>query len=297
MTSGESDTSTNPVDHPFPASVSILGVGLLGASVARSIRRYHPDTRLAGWARSETTAQRLGEIGDLPLDHISTDLNEICRDAEFIVVASPVNHIATLVQKAADASPPDASITDVGSTKSNIISGVRNHEKSLAKLIAAHPIAGSEKSGAQFGTADLFDNKVTIITPHHEHDPARLNAVHAFWQALGSQTIEMSPQEHDRVLANVSHVPHLISAAVAKRTTPASLPLTGSGWRDITRVAAGDVPMWMAIIEANRTSITQELLGMREELDHVIRYLENNDTVRLTEWLTKAKETKQASDL
>ena len=163
------------------------------------------------------------------------------------------------------------------------------------QLIAAHPIAGSEKTGVENASETLLDGKATILTPTEETDSPHFDRAKQFWLQTGSRLIVMSPEEHDRRLAAISHVPHLVSSLLARLPDDESLRLIGSGWKDMTRVAAGDPGMWTAICEHNRTAILGELDRVESEIARLRRCLSEADSKALTQWLVEAKERKNLS--
>lgn len=275
----------------WPRRVAILGVGLLGGSVAKSIRRLRPKTQFVGLARSAEKQQRLQSLGWL--DDVGDSVSSVCQDCDVVVVAAPVDRIAELVLHASDHLAKDALITDVGSTKAGIVAEVERSKAASNLFVAAHPIAGSEKSGAEFAVETLFDGKTIVITPGEDADESRVQKADLFWRLTGGLTTQMSPAEHDAHLAAVSHVPHFVSALVATMARPEARPLVGSGWQDITRVAAGDPTMWTAICKENRAAIEQELIRFRGELDRVMEMIVGGHDQALQNWLAKAKNVKE----
>lgn len=284
---------TNTIDDDWPRRVAILGVGLLGGSVALSLKRVRPRVRLVGLARSPEKHQQLQRLGIV--DEIADSVSEAAQGCDVVVVAAPVDRIAALVVESAAASPGHCLITDVGSTKGGIVAALAAEPMATAKFVAAHPIAGSEKSGPEFASADLFDGKWIVLTPAEQTDRQLLEKAERFWQLTGGNTREMSPGEHDAHLAAISHVPHLVSALVAKMAHPEARPLVGSGWTDMTRIAAGDPTMWTAICRENRQAIRQELQRFCGELEHLRQLLDQQDDQALKSWLAEAQQVRQQS--
>ncbi len=280
-------------ENEWLRQVTVLGVGLLGGSVALSLRRALPQTRLVGLARNREKQHFLASSGIV--DVTAETISEACQHSDAVVVASPVDRIAEMVISAAASSPADCFITDVGSTKRQIVASVGEDPTASRKFIAAHPIAGSEKSGPENATGSLFDEKLVVVTPTETTCPQLLEKAHQFWRLTGGQTCEMTPSEHDTHLAAISHMPHLVSALVAKIASPEAVPLAGSGWRDITRVAAGDPTLWAAICSENRAAIGSELKQVAEELERLRQMLHHADDAALYQWLTEAKKIKEQS--
>jgi len=271
----------------WPSRIAIVGVGLLGASVAKSIRRQIADLSVVGVVRDPSKRQSLIDSGII--DSATDSLSDACRDADVVIVATPVDRIADFVRRAANDSPSDCLITDVGSTKQGIVSAVGEDALATKKFVAAHPIAGSEKTGADHATETLFDGKVTILTPSEKTPPEWVGKAETFWQLTGCRTSRLRPDEHDLVMAAVSHVPHLASSAVARLVDESSADFVGSGWCDITRVAAGDPGLWLAICQENRTAIEQQLAKFADSINACRRMLIENDDAALLRWLEEAK--------
>ena len=282
---------TNAVADDWPRRVAIVGVGLLGGSVALAMRRVRPQTTFVGYARDEEKRQRLTDNGIV--DIAVGSIEQASRQCDVIVVATPVDHIAAMAITAAKASPDDCLVTDVGSTKRRIVEAVSGEPAAAGKFVAAHPIAGSENSGAQYAAETLLDEKLVVLTPTDQTDAIQLEKADHFWRLTGGQTKQMSPREHDAHLAAVSHVPHLVSALVARMAKPESRSLVGSGWQDITRVAAGDPSLWTAICQENRAAIGQQLEAFAGELDRLRQLIEGEDDATLTSWLAEAKRVKE----
>lgn len=281
--------------------VTIAGVGLLGGSVAMAIRRFDPTVQVVGLVRDPDKGKHFVATG--LLDRFTDRINDACRDSDCVVVATPVDRLAQIVIDAAKASPDECLITDVGSTKADIVRAVASEPIAVAKFVAAHPIAGGEKSGAQYASENLFDDKPVVLTPDDQTPESQLKKADAFWTAVGGRTVVMSADQHDVHLAAISHVPHLVSALVA-RMVPESTgaetvgaepagALVGSGWRDITRVAAGDPEMWTAICAANRSAILSAMDRLASDLEGLTSILHAGDDQALFDWLNEAKKAKQ----
>ena len=272
--------------------VSILGVGLLGGSVGKSLRRS--GIHVVGYSRRDSSCRAAVDAG--AIDEGFTDIVSACQGSDVVVVASPVDKIAELAAQADEALAPNALITDVGSTKARIIKEVESRSSSAAqKLVAAHPIAGSEKTGVENALATLLDDKVVILTPCDDTADELLNRAKAFWRQTGSQIVTMTPSEHDQRLAAVSHVPHLVSSLLASLLDDESTPLVGSGWRDMTRIASGDPEMWTAICAHNRDAILSQIDRFSEELLALKNKVASDETDALTRWLETAKARKDAT--
>lgn len=275
-------------ENTWPKRVAILGVGLLGGSVALALKRKIPGIEIVGLSRSEEKRKLAIDCGavDIAVDNIT----KACRDCDVVVVAAPVDLIASMANEAIAAAPSGCLVTDVGSTKSGIVTDVPH-----ANFVAAHPIAGSEKTGVTNATAGLFDGKVIVVTPASTTDAAMVKKCNQFWQLTGGRTVEMSAVEHDAHLAAVSHVPHLMAALVARLLPPDAKSLVGSGWRDITRVAAGDPILWQAICQENREAILGELDRLSDDLSVLRDLLDKNDGRALMQWLAEGKSAKQSA--
>jgi prephenate dehydrogenase len=274
----------------WPGRVSILGVGLLGGSVGLALQQRSPSTEVVGYSR--TAAKRQLAIRCGAVDRTAESIEAACDGADVVVVAATVDHIAPLVIEAASATADDCLITDVGSTKATIVDAVAGNPVASEKFLAAHPIAGSEKTGVEHARGSLFEGKVIVLTPGDRSSPALTQKAERFWGLLGGQLVTLTPSDHDAHLAAVSHVPHLMSAAVSRLMPNQAKSLVGSGWRDITRVAAGDPALWTAICRENRQAIIAELARLSADVCTLQRLLEAAEDDALHHWLAEAKDRK-----
>lgn len=255
--------------------LAIVGVGLLGGSVAKAARAGRLARRLVGIGRDAGRLRPALEDGTL--DAVTTDLAEGVRGADFVLLAAPVLAIEGLLEQVARAAPAGAVVTDVGSTKRNI---VRAAERLFAgrplPFVGSHPLAGSEQSGYKVARVDLFQGATVVVTPTETTELAALKRTTEFWEALGARVISLDPETHDRTVAAISHLPHLVACAVvdgACRVEPAALELAARGFRDTTRIAAGDPGMWTEIFLANRDALSASVAAFREALADLERVI------------------------
>jgi prephenate dehydrogenase len=224
----------------------------------------------------------------------TTDVASGVAAAELIVVCTPVGKIVEYVRQAARHAPRGAILTDAGSTKGEIVAALDGSLPSEAAYVGSHPMAGSEKNGPEFAEADLFEDRVVIVTPTEYTPPSALKIVEAFWQSLGARTFRMTPQEHDAAVATVSHTPHLAASALAAATPAELLPLVGGGWLDGTRVAAGDVELWRQILTENRPHVLRSLEEFEKTLASFRDALARGDEAALVHLLEQGKRRRDA---
>jgi prephenate dehydrogenase len=267
-------------------TLSIVGVGLLGASIGLAARKRRLARHILGVGRDPAALERAARRGaiDAPCD-----LQEAARRSQFIVVCTPVDTIAEHVEKIASQCAAHTLITDVGSTKKDIVNRLAG-----LPFVGSHPLAGSEKSGADHADADLFQGRITVVTPTLATPPDALSRTTAFWTALGSQVRLMDPEAHDRALALTSHLPHLVAAAVAGVLPPELYELTATGFRDTTRVAAGRPALWTGIFFQNRAALLDALQGLTAQVERYRAALEAGDAAALDSLLTHAKKVRDA---
>lgn len=275
-----------------PRRVAIIGVGLLGGSFGLAIRHQFPNCRLVGVSRSGASRDAAIERG--AVHEATDDLQAACRDADLVVVSTPVDRVAEIILGIADVCPEDAILTDLGSTKAAIVSAVQSKPSAAAKFVGAHPIAGGEKTGAQHARDDLFVNRTVVLTPIDATDPVRLKTCEHLWQRIGSRIVMMSPQDHDQAVATTSHVPHLVASLLVDLPNPDSLRLAGTGWLGTTRVASGDPEMWTAICQANRLAIADELERFGTAVQNLRIAILNGDDAEVMRFLEQAKRSRDA---
>jgi prephenate dehydrogenase len=210
------------------------------------------------------------------------------------VVCTPVASIADHVRDAASACPSGALITDAGSTKASIVRDLNGALPRGVSFVGSHPLAGSEKNGCEHARADLFDGRVVVVTPARKTSTDDIQRTADFWSSLGAVVHVMSPAAHDRALAATSHLPHVIAAALARSTQREDLPLTAGGWRDSTRIAAGDVELWSQILLDNRENVAKALKRFEKSLAVFRSAIERGDRRRLGKLLTEARQIRDA---
>jgi prephenate dehydrogenase len=242
-------------------TLTIVGVGLIGGSVGLAARSRQVVRRIIGVDRHAGVLERAVQNGSL--DEGSLDLAAATAAADLVVVSTPVDQIAAQVVAAADSCRPGTLVTDAGSTKAAIVREVANHMPPGVSFVGSHPLAGSEKNGPDHATAYLFLDRVIVVTPGENADELAVNRVCAFWRALGGRVQLMDADAHDRAMALTSHLPHLVASALAG-ILPAELHmLTATGFRDMTRLAAGQPALWRAILQSNQEAV----LGALDRLD------------------------------
>jgi prephenate dehydrogenase len=275
--------------------LAVIGVGLIGASCALAMRRAGAAREIVGIGRSRENLQRALRKGAIDRAVMLGDdwLREI-RDADFVLIAIPVAQYRDTFATLVSALSRDAVITDAGSTKQDVVRAARETlDGHLDRFVPAHPVAGSERSGAEAGDASLFVGRQVILTPLPETSAAALSRVEAFWTACGARVARLDPARHDRVLAAVSHVPHLLASTlvseIATRPDCAEyLGNAGSGFRDFTRIAASSPEMWRDVALANRDALLLELVAYRSALDALMLSIEHGDRAALETMLERA---------
>ena len=272
--------------------ITVVGVGLIGGSIGLAAHARKLASRVVGVGRDIRILSRAMDLG--AIDSFTIDLAEGVNEANLVVVCTPVNTIASIILRAAQHVRAGTLFTDGGSTKAKIVAEVENDLPEGVEYVPAHPLAGSEKNGVENARDDLYQNRVTILTPTRRTDLEAVERVQEFWKALGSRIVTMLPDEHDRVLAFTSHLPHAVASAVAGVTSPEWLKVTAGGFRDVTRIAAGDPCLWAAIFQENREHLLSAVEAFHSRLEEFRRLLTNSDTTGLVNWLTEGKQVRDA---
>jgi prephenate dehydrogenase len=222
------------------------------------------------------------------IDAFFDDPAQAVGEAQLVILCTPVGEFERILQAIAPALKPGAMVTDVGSTKRSVVAAAQRLLPASVHFVGSHPMAGSEKRGVEFARADFFANAACLITPTPQTDPAALEGVEGFWKELGMRIVRLSPAEHDRLLAEMSHLPHALAAALVTMQEAQGLALAGKGFLDTTRIAAGDGGIWRDILWDNRDNLRGAIQRLREELSQVEKMLEMQQGAALAQWLDAA---------
>lgn len=272
------------------AQLTILAPGLLGGSVAQAARASGTVERIVLWARRPEARLKLREqpwcdaVADSPEDAV--------RDASLVVLAAPVDAIIPLTRQIAPALRPGAIVTDVGSVKGEIARLGHTALAPRAHFVGAHPMAGSVKTGWEHGTADLFRRRTCFITPLPATAGEAVDRVAAFWDGLGADVVTIGPDQHDEIVAHISHLPQMIASALCcflAKKDPAWRNYGGGGLRDTTRIAGSDPQLWRSILEQNRDEVLRALRQFEDELHQFQIALANRDYLDVAARIERGK--------
>ena len=285
--------------QPMFDKIALVGIGLIGSSMARVIKRESLAGHVAISTRSQATLRRAEELklGD----SYSADAALTVADADLVIVSVPVGSSGAVAAEIAPALKPGAIVTDVGSTKRSVIAQMSPHMPAGVHFIPGHPLAGTEKSGPDSGFATLFENRWCIFTPLPGTDPAALEKLSAFWRACGSNVDTMDAEHHDRVLAIVSHLPHIIAYNIVGTASDLEeiaegevIKYAASGFRDFTRLAASDPTMWRDVCLHNKDAILEMLARFSEDLAYLQRAIRWGDGEKLFDLFTRTRAVRRS---
>jgi cyclohexadieny/prephenate dehydrogenase len=279
---------------PLFTKVALIGVGLIGASMAHAIRRGGVAAHIAGYAPRQETFDKAKKVGFAHSLH--RELEPALRNADLVVLATPVGTYGELAKAAAPHLAKNAILTDVGSVKAAVVRDVGPHVPEGVHFIPAHPIAGTEQSGPEAGFAELFDGRWCILTPPPGTDPEAIETLRTFWRRLGSDVEVMDPKHHDLVLAITSHLPHLIAYNIVGTaddleavTESEVIKYSAGGFRDFTRIAASDPTMWRDVFLNNREAVLEVLGRFSEDLSALQRAIRWGDGDALFNLFTRTR--------
>ena len=272
-----------------PKRLSILGVGLLGGSLGLAMKKLVSDCQVIGYGHRSMTLAKAIEMG--AIDEATQELATAVREADCVVLCTPVGMFEQLLIQMSPALKPGAIVTDVGSTKRSTVESAAKFLPETIHFVGSHPMAGSEKRGVEFARANLFEGAVCIVTPGPQTNPAAIESVESLWQKLGMKVMRMTPVDHDRRVAMISHLPHALAAALVGIQDEETLALAGKGFLDATRIAAGDGLLWRDIFFDNADEVRAGMGKLRKELDKLESLL--NQPAELREWLDQMAQRRQ----
>ena len=276
----------------------IFGVGLIGGSIALKARELNIFNEIIGIARvggnSLVSLVRSGV-----LDSSSTEIDKNIKEASLIIIATPVAQTKLILKKIEPFLQANTIITDVGSTKSNVMSEAKFVLKDkFSQFIGSHPIAGSEKHGASAAKKDLFQDKNIILTPNKENSLEQIKKLTEFWELLGGIVTNMQAKNHDQIFSTVSHLPHLLAFGLVslinnKENKDILLNFAASGFRDFSRIAASSPEVWKDITMQNQESIIKDLKLFQKEIVKLTNFVETQDAEKLEDYLKLASSTRK----
>ena len=272
-------------------TVTVVGAGLIGGSVGLALQRRGLVRQVIGVGRRESSLRRAKQLGVVTATTTSLELG--VKEAEFVVVATPVETVVDRIRAVADHCLADAVVTDAASTKQSIVESIG--DSGLGDLfVGSHPMAGSEKTGPEAADPDLFKGRLVVVTPTGETAVQRTEIVERVWESLGARTLQMDPSVHDEAVANASHLPHVLASALAATANERALSVVGTGWLDTTRIAAGDAELWRQILMDNRSRIIAEIDKLSGVLTGFRQALADSNDAELIRLLQQGKERRDA---
>jgi prephenate dehydrogenase len=274
-----------------PRHVTIVGVGLLGGSAAMAIREAHPGVAIAGVGRRQSSLDEALKRGAIDTAHL--DAAEPARRSDLVILATPVGAFEKHLRALAGVLKPAAAVTDVGSTKAAV---VRMAARALGRggpFVGSHPMAGSEKKGVAFARADLFRGATCIVTPTRQTPAGVVGRIERLWGSLGMRVVRMTPARHDKAMAAVSHLPHVLASLLMMLPRRADLDVAATGLRDATRLAGGDAEMWRDILLTNRRAILDAIDAFDEDLCHFRDLVEVGDAPGIEKLLAAARKRRE----
>jgi len=273
-------------------TVAIVGVGLIGGSIGMALRRRKLAKNVVGVGRRQSSLRAARRVE--AVSHTTSDIDRGVAEAQLVIVCTPVDQIVEHVRRAAQHCPERTLITDAGSTKQTIAAALDSGLARECRFLGSHPLAGSEKTGPQNASADLFEGRVAILTPTKNTRAEDFDSLEEFWQSLGSVVVRMSPEEHDEAMALTSHLPHLAAAALALSVPEKYFRLVGPGLLDTTRIAGGDPELWRQILTHNRANALAALEQFGAKLSALRAALRNNNQEELVRLLAQSKKNRAA---
>ena len=280
--------STRQIKH-----VTVIGVGLLGGSAALAIKAHDPSVRVAGVGRRKVSLDAALEVGAIDTAHF--DPAECVGESDLVILATPVGAFEKHLRAAAPALRADALVTDVGSTKVCVARLAGRILGPGGPFVGSHPMAGSEQKGVRFSRADLFAGATCIITPTGATRGDVADAIEAFWESLGMRVVRRSPAAHDRAVARISHLPHMLAGLMMLLPGKNDLDVSASGFRDVTRLASGDPEMWRDILLTNRSAVLAALDRFCEDTAVLRELIDGGDGAAIERFLTRAKKRRDTT--
>ncbi|MFP5350907.1 MAG: prephenate dehydrogenase [Gammaproteobacteria bacterium] len=280
------------------ARLGLIGVGLIGGSLAAALREAEHVREVVGYGRSLSNLEDATRLG--LIDAALPSPEAVARASDVVVIAVPVDSIGHVLAQIAGSIAPTTIVTDVGSVKRNVVDAA--HEVLAAdygRFVGGHPIAGTERSGAAAARADLFRGRRVVLTPDDTTDAEAVARVQAMWAATGADVVQMSVADHDRILAASSHLPHALAYALVDMLVRmdehrAIFDCAAGGFRDFTRIAASDPTMWRDIFLANADHVVALLRQYQDDIETLAQAIERGDTQWLVDTLARAKHARDA---
>ena len=279
-------------------TVSIIGIGLIGSSIARGIKKHNIANKVVGYAKTLKTREKAMDLGYM--DQVFDSANDAIKDANLVILCVPVGANRDIMIEISDNLSEGTILTDVGSVKAEVIKQLKDIIPDKVSFIPAHPIAGTEFSGPESGFAELFDHKWCVLTPYEKSKKQDIKKVKNFWERLGMNVDEMSPEYHDLVLAITSHIPHLIAYNIvgtatnlAEITRKEVTKYAAGGFRDFTRIASSDPIMWRDIFLNNQEAVLEMLDKFSDDLSSLREAIKKKDGKELQKYFTKTRDIRK----
>ncbi|MGE5893672.1 MAG: prephenate dehydrogenase [bacterium] len=275
--------------------VTIIGVGLLGASIALALKKNRIASAVSGSGRTEENLRKARQRKII--DSYSLSHDEACRDADLVILATPVGSFKNILAMIKGSLKKGALITDVGSVKGRLVLELESETPPGALYVGAHPIAGSDRSGIDAASPDLFRNALCILTPTERTDAGALESIEELWRTFGSRVTRTSPQDHDRIFSAVSHMPHATAYSLVNAVheiNPSFIQFSGQGFRDTTRIALSSPEVWVDICRYNRENIVSHLDTLIRHLSTVREMMKREDFSSLEKYFESAREFRKA---
>ena len=280
-------------DTTFIEHLAVLGVGLIGGSLAASLKKRGCVKHVSGYGRSQANLDLAARFG--LIDKADNSVEEAVRGADVVLIASPIGAMGELLNEIRQHAPEKAIVTDVGSTKAGVIAIAKSALGDRFPLfVPGHPVAGSERSGASAADPELFVDHWAVLTPLDETDSEALRIVRGMWEAAGAKVKTMTPEAHDRLLAMISHLPHATAYGLAMQLARQDgrddlFDLAAGGFLDITRIASSDPVMWRDIFIDNRDEVLSLIAEHKNVLSELEALIETRDLAGLEGWCAEAK--------
>ena len=276
--------------------ITIIGVGLIGGSLARALKERNLAKVVFGYGRDQSRLEEAQKSNFI--DAFSTNIKEAIDEANIVVIATPVGTFKEILGQIEPLISSNVIITDVGSTKSDIVNIVNDvlRDKS-SYFIPAHPIAGKERSGFEVSDSKLYDGKKVIITPQETNSPESIDVIDQMWKNVGADVDFMSAESHDNLLGMTSHLPHMLAFSLVNYLVdqnPNASIYAGGGFKDFSRIASGDAIMWRDICLQNKNQIMNHLKGYQSTLDDLLEAINDEDSEKLGQLFTTAKKTRDS---